>query len=219
MTGERAFEPDRWWFDHHIDAQWRWMSTTDPSFLERGVFGNLAIEPGARILELCCGDGFNARHFYAGRAREVVAVDASQDAIAHARRLHDAPNIAFEVSDIRSQLPDGPFDNAVWDTALEYFTDEDVAGVLRAVKARLRPGGVLSGHAVRTSDVDVHLYRELHSKEDLARLLRMAFAHVCVFETASPSRVNYYFYASDARDSLPLADGGHPRFLLDSGDL
>src|SRR5688500_2807946 len=61
-------------FDHHIDLYAGWSESRNPLWLERGVFGSLALQ-GGDVLELACGDGFNARHFYSLRSRKVVACD------------------------------------------------------------------------------------------------------------------------------------------------
>src|ERR1700744_640861 len=50
-------------FQHKIDLYWGWMETRSSFWVERGVYSTLAIEPGASVLELCCGDGFNAFAF------------------------------------------------------------------------------------------------------------------------------------------------------------
>jgi len=55
-------------FDHFLTSYYVWPQTRTPLWLERGIFGLLAMRQGARVLELCCGDGFNAYHFYSIRA-------------------------------------------------------------------------------------------------------------------------------------------------------
>src|SRR5262249_20398480 len=45
------------WFDHTIDQYYQWRHTRNSFWLERGVFGSLALKRG-RLLELSCGDGF-----------------------------------------------------------------------------------------------------------------------------------------------------------------
>src|SRR6266487_4602176 len=117
LRAEGFLHPHSEWFDHYVDANWQWGAIGRSSFLERGVFNNLVIRPGASVLELCSGDGFNTRHFYAGRAAHVVGVDANREAHPHARRTAAAANVTYELCDIRQALPEGPFDNVVWDSA------------------------------------------------------------------------------------------------------
>ena len=195
------------WFDHFLDQHFAWRATGNPLSWERGIFSLLAMKQGCRLLELCCGGGFVTRHFYACRAGEIVAVDFDPAAIAHARRFNAAPNIRFDVADIRQGLPDGPFDNVVWDAAIEHFTEAEIAEILAGVKARLSPGGTLSGYTIREAAAGKshpdHEY-EFKSKQDLARFFA-PFRHVMVFETVYPTRHNLYFFASDA--ALPFGEG------------
>jgi hypothetical protein len=54
-------------------------------------------------------------------SRSIVALDFDEDAIPHARRYNSAPNITFIKQDIRAGLPEGPFDNIVWDACDRAF--------------------------------------------------------------------------------------------------
>ena len=51
------------WFDHYLDQHWQWSATNNSLWVERGVFSRLVMKPNSKMLEICCGDGFNARHF------------------------------------------------------------------------------------------------------------------------------------------------------------
>lgn len=193
-------------FDHHIDLHHQWLQERNSLWVERGVFGGLALKPDGALLELACGDGFNARNFYSLRCREVVACDFDPAAIAAARRKNAAPNVRFELADIRTAMPAGQFDNIVWDAAIEHFTPVEIEGVLRDIKARLRLGGVVSGYTI-TSPADgqkhlVHHEYEFVDKADLQRFLAPHFRRVTVFETVYPTRHNLYFWASDG--TLPF---------------
>lgn len=212
---EGLLRPHGEWYDHYVDANWQWGATGRSSFLERGVFNNLVIKPGASLLELCCGDGFYTSHFYAGRAERVVAVDANAEALAHARRRNAAANISYETCDIRETLPEGPFDNVVWDSALHHFTPEETGRILALMKERMAPDGVLSGYT-EVEDIP-YAYRKVdfRDKADVAELLGQAFRHVMVFETPDPQRTNLYFFASDSKDRLPL-DQHNPALLVRS---
>src|SRR5688500_7637661 len=89
-------------FDHHIDLYHQWLADRNPFWVERGVFGALALRPGGGMLELACGDGFNARNFYSLHCREVVACDFDPAAIGTALRKNSAPNVRFVLADIRT---------------------------------------------------------------------------------------------------------------------
>jgi hypothetical protein len=212
---DAVLRPHAEWFDHYVDSNWQWGASGRSSFVERGVFSNLVIRPGANVLELCSGDGFNTKHFYAGRANRVVGVDANADAVAHAKRMNSADNVSYELCDIRETLPDGPFDNVVWDSALHHFTPQETGEVLALVRERMAPAAVLSGYT-EVEDIE-YAYRKVdfRSKADVAELLGRSFRHVMVMETPDPERTNLYFFASDSRERLPL-DQYNPSVLVRS---
>jgi SAM-dependent methyltransferase len=136
------------YFDHKIGLYWMWKAKRAPHWVERGVFSLLAIEPGSRALELCCGDGFNAHFFYSIRVGSMLSVDFDPRAIAHARKHFRAENVTYEIADIRTQMPEGVFDNVVWDAAIEHFTETEIADVMANIKKRLTSTGILSGFTI-----------------------------------------------------------------------
>lgn len=206
------------WFDHYIDLYWKWHTTRNPTSWERGIFSLLAMQQGCRVLDLCCGTGFFAYYFYSGRAASIVAMDYSSAAIAQAKQNFQAPNIEYRRGDIRTDLPDGPFDNAILNAALEYFTPQEADTLLAAIKHRLTPDGILSGNSIvaRASGL-AHLdqKQQFFSREDLAGLLKRHFAHVAILTTThvdpSMDRTNLYFFASDG--VLPLTQNWPYLFL------
>jgi SAM-dependent methyltransferase len=188
------------WFDHYLDQHWQWSSKNNSLWVERGVFSRLMMKPGARVLEICCGDGFNTRHFYSSQATSIIAIDFDKDAIPHARRYNAAANIEYLQQDIRKGLPPGPFDNIVWDAAIEHFTEVEIAKLMTDIKERLKADGILSGYTLTERDDgrksnDLHEY-EFKDKEDLRRFFTPHFQHVKVWETLYPTRHNLYFAAS-----------------------
>lgn len=207
---EGFLRPSAEWFDHELDAQWQWPAQGRFTFLERGVLSSLSIRPGGRLLELCCGDGFNAGRFYASRAGQVVAVDHNREALVQARRRHTRPNVEFREADIRSGLPAGPFDNVIWDSAIHHFTIAEAAVVLASAHRELTDDGVLSGYTV-IEPGESYAYTQLRFNDavGLAELLAGEFAHVSVLQTSDPLRQNLYFFASDLRAALPFAEGIH----------
>lgn len=194
---EWGVRPVPGWFDHYLDLHYLWHKTRTPLSWERGIFNLLAISEGAKVLELCCGDGFNAYYFYSIRASCIVALDLDAEAIQSAGRYYVAPNLHYAVADIRTQMPDELFDNIVWDASLEYFTEAEIEQLMRDIKARLGVDGVLSGYSiVQNYRHDEHKYI-FRSKEDLLGFLQPYFRNVRIFETRYPSRHNLYFFASE----------------------
>jgi len=82
-----------------------WGANRAPHWLERGVFSLLALAPGCKVLELCCGDGFNAYYFYSSRAGSIHSVDFDPKAIAYAKKHFQAENVTYTLADIRTQMP------------------------------------------------------------------------------------------------------------------
>lgn len=195
-------------FDHQIDQFYWWAASRNPQWAERGVYSALALK-GGDLLELCCGDGFNARNFYSLKSKQVVACDFDPKIIRIAKRKNSAPNVSFQVADIRTQMPDGRYDNIVWDAAIEHFTETEIQAIMRGIKNRLAPDGILSGYTiVERADGQKHLSHheyEFKSKEDLLRFFTPSFANVLVFETEYPGRHNLYFWASDS--AIPFGYG------------
>jgi len=83
MVLETKMKPVYEWFNHDLDLYYSWKETCNPLWVERGVFNSLAIKQGGNVLELCSGDGFNARHFYSIKANRIVAVDFDNKAVEH----------------------------------------------------------------------------------------------------------------------------------------
>jgi phospholipid N-methyltransferase len=205
---EGFLRPSAEWFDHEIDVHWQWVARQRSMFLERGVLNTLAMRPGAEILELCCGDGFNTHRFYAGRGSRILAVDYNPSALRHARRYHNRANIEYRKCDLRSEFPDGSFDNIIWDSAIHHFSKPEATAILTSANARLRPAGILSGYTVIEPHSEYAFTRTpFSSPDELADLLGGVFTHVAVRETPDALRRNLYFFASDTREALPFAPG------------
>jgi cyclopropane fatty-acyl-phospholipid synthase-like methyltransferase len=177
--------------------------------VEQGVFSLLAIKPGSRILELCCGDGFNAHHFYAARSAKIYSMDLDPEAIRSAKSNFKNPKVTYVAGDIRKDIPDRKFDNVVWDAAMEHFTEDEIESIMGRINKVLTTDGVLSGYTIFERE-DSHLSHheheyELHLKEDLACVLGKFFKKVRIFETKYASRHNLYFYAANT-SNLPFEE-------------
>ncbi len=68
------------------------------------------LEPGARVLDMCCGCGHVTRELVS-RGYHVTGVDASAELIAQAKR--DLPAASFLVADVRQFQSTGQFDGAL----------------------------------------------------------------------------------------------------------
>ncbi len=207
---EGALQGDAEWFDHEVDAYWQWPRRHQSYFLERGVLSAITLRPTDRVLELCSGDGFFTERFYAPRVAEVVAIDANDAAVRHARRRHRAPNIRYVVGDITAGLPPGPFDHVVWDSAMHHFDDDQIEAILGDVSTQLTPSGLVTGYTeIEDSSDYSYSVTRFTSPGDVADRLARHFAHAAVLETRAPGRRNLYFFASNDRTAIPVA-AEHP---------
>jgi SAM-dependent methyltransferase len=199
------------YFDHHMDVHYQWRKTGNSLPMERGVHSSLALVGGGNTLDLACGDGFFTNYFYALKSKRVLGIDFDKSAIRLANSNRILPNTQFVLGDIRSDIPDGPFDNIVWDAAIEHFTEAEIENLVARIRQVLVPGGILSGYTVtEAGDGHKHLHQheyEFHDEADLARFLEPHFKNVHVYSSEFPTRTNLYFYATDG--TLPIDSSRH----------
>lgn len=194
-------------FDHNIDLYYKWRRDQQAFPMERGVWSSLALKGGGKTLDLCSGDGFYSFYFYASKSQHVTAIDFDPKAIAAGIKNFSLKNIHYLLGDIRKDIPAGPFNNIVWDAAIEHFTEAEITSLMKRIKGVLTPSGILSGYTIIEDHEHDHkrLHQheyEFHNKEDLARFLTPYFKNVMVAQTSYSERENLYFYASD--DNLPF---------------
>ncbi len=164
-------------------------------------------------MEIACGDGFNARNFYSGKAKQIIACDFDKKAIALAKRKNKTSNIDFILADVRYAMPKGDFDNIVCDMAIEHFTPMEIESLMINIKERLiRKEGIYSGTTiVERADKKKSLEQHEHEFKNMAELksfLDPYFKNVIVFETIYSTVHNLYFWASDG--IIPFSENwGH----------
>lgn len=115
------------------------------------LWSRLALQPGARLLDITCGPGLYAVEF-ARRGVHVTGVDFSPASVAYARELAEAQGLAgrcrFIQADVRGELPRQA--GAEYDAALflygqmAVFTRAEAAALLMDAAQALRPGGRLA---------------------------------------------------------------------------
>lgn len=105
------------------------------------LFGLLA-PPPRRIVEFGCGTGWLALCL-AQRGYDVLGVDISEDAVAHARATRDARGLTradFVAADYEAFATTAPFDYAIFHDSLHHAEDERAA--LACAWRALTPDGV-----------------------------------------------------------------------------
>ncbi|MEK7404657.1 MAG: class I SAM-dependent methyltransferase [Acidobacteriota bacterium] len=122
----------------------------------------LGLEPGARVLDMCCGPGLHAIEL-ARRGHHVVGVDRTARYLELARRRAGEGGLAIEFvqQDMRSFCRPGAFDAVIiMYTSFGYFeVPSDDLQVLRNLCTSLKPGG--------------RLLIEIAGKEVLARVFQV----------------------------------------------
>ena len=125
------------------------------------ALGLLALEPGAEVLDFCCGPGRHALEL-ARRGYRVTAVDRTASYLEFGRRRAEAEGLSVEFvqEDVRDFGLDQRFDAAVsLYTSFGYFeSPADDQRVLQNLHRSLRPGG--------------RLMMDMSGKEVLARLFQ-----------------------------------------------
>lgn len=106
----------------------------------------LALKPGARVLDLCCGVGRHSLEL-GRRGFQVTGVDRTASYLEEAQRraTEQGLEIEFVQADMRTFLRPGAFDAVLnYFTSFGYFsTEEEERQVLANACASLRPGGRL----------------------------------------------------------------------------
>lgn len=96
---------------------------------------------GKRVLDVGCGEGYGSA-LLADRAKEVVGVDYSPAAIAHASDAYVRPNLRFEVQNAAALEPSlGHFDVVTCFEVVEHVEDQE--SVFAGVAGLLSRTGVL----------------------------------------------------------------------------
>lgn len=95
---------------------------------------------GLRVLDIGCNEGLFS-HWCAERgAREVVGIDRHAPSIAFARQHYGSDRVRF-LQQSWDVLPTGPFDLAIWTSAMHY--EPNPAAVLDRIAGILAPSGML----------------------------------------------------------------------------
>ena len=103
----------------------------------RDLFFELVPEPGARTLEIGCGEGRVTRDLR-DRGHTVIGIDASPSLLAAAAEAD--PDGVYELSDAAAL----PFENERFDLVVAYnslMDIDDMSGAVREASRVLRPGG------------------------------------------------------------------------------
>jgi len=132
------------------------------------------------VLDAACGEGYGSA-LLALVAKDVVGMDLSEEAIAHARTRYSVPNLRFERNDV-TRLD--AFDAVRFDLIASFETLESM---LDGFARLLAPDGLLlistpdkRAYTDLSGQVNPHHVRELY-RDEFEKLLRTRFAHVRIY--------------------------------------
>ena len=144
----------------------------------------LPYSAGRDVLDAGCGVGYGSA-LLAERARNVVGVDRSEDAIGYARTRYTRPNLVFRIGDLLSlDFEDASFDVVTSFEVLEHLRDHE--RFLAEIVRMLRPAGTLvlsTPHVTHTTDRPENPFHERElCRADFTALL----ARVSIWDAMRP---------------------------------
>lgn len=142
------------------------------------------LSPGARVLEVGCGEGRDSV-FFATRGCDVTSLDVSAAGLRKAERLASAHGVRVRwvCGDAASDIPDGPFDFIYSCGALHYVPRDRRPGLFDRLAAVTRPGG----HHAHVVFTDRRVHVEMREQIDYFTIgeLRRVYAGWAVLECES----------------------------------
>lgn len=170
---------------------------TGAQWLQPGAHARQYMFPNCKILDLCSGDGFFPYMFYAECAISIDAVDFDKSAIKHAEQNYSARNINYYKTDIvKQELPGNSYDFVVWNTAMDYFTREQLDLIFEKIKKVSRSDMMFIGSVPKVHPDEKHSDNHVKHFSEIAELeavLGKHFKDVNVFYTDYRHRSTFYY--------------------------
>lgn len=179
MSQRKYYEAydDRYRQVHGANLQW---FSGEPSGIVAQVIERFGIQPDARILEIGCGEGRDARPLL-GHGFNLLATDISAEAIAYCRKLDPEHADCYRVLDCIGGQTDERFDFIYAIAVLHMLVkDEDRAAFYQFIRDHLAPGGTAlictmgDGTFERSSDISTAFELQERVHEDSGKTLRIA---------------------------------------------
>ncbi|UNZ53652.1 glycosyltransferase [Agrobacterium tumefaciens] len=177
------------------------------------------------VLDIASGEGFGSA-LLAQKARSVVGVDISDEAVLHAQEKYKAGNISFKTGSCEAiPLPSASVDVVVSFETLEHIDAHEL--FLQEVKRVLRPGGVLvistpekDAYTVATGLVNPFHVKELF-KHEFDELLSHHFAHVSMHgqkigfgSIIAPEKKDGLFFETDSATGATGPGIANPMYMI-----
>jgi len=158
-------------------------------------------KPG-RALDMGCGSGRWAL-LAAPLVEELVAADASREALKVARNNISAPNVSFvEATPDSLPFPDGHFDLIFSLGVLHHVPDTE--GAIRSLAPKLAPGGTLLLYLYYAFDNRPAWFRAIWKVSDLARHIISGFPFSIRYVVSQLIAACVYWPLARAAKYLPL---------------
>jgi ubiquinone/menaquinone biosynthesis C-methylase UbiE len=138
QTPGKGWDPVAGWYDKLVGDEG---SDYHQQVILPAALRLLSIQPGERVLDLCCGQGVFTRQLLDLRVSEVVGVDASPKLIEAARERTRHPQARFLIADVcaNNTWADGRFDAAACLMAVHDV--EAIDKMFLHLGQALKPGG------------------------------------------------------------------------------
>jgi SAM-dependent methyltransferase len=148
----------------------------------RGFFNSEILQPGDRLLDIGCGDGFFTKRFFGRRCAHIDAVDIEPTAIQAAQAHNAAPNITYHLLDaVADPFPAASYNVIVWDGALGHFPANTSHSMLHKIRDSLNSAGAFVGSESLGVEGTDHL-QFFHSLDDLRHLFQPYFKYIALRE-------------------------------------
>jgi SAM-dependent methyltransferase len=198
--------PSDWWktFFGGLAVEF-WSAVVPPAATDEDVaflWKHLRLAPGARVLDVPCGDGRLSRPL-AARGTDVTAVDISEQALATARELAAASGaIRYRLAEMRDLPWSGEFDAALcFGNSFGFLDDAGNAEFLGAVRRTLRPGGRFAIDYGQTAE---SVLPRIAPRQE-ADIAGFHFAEDTRYDPVSARIENVFTFSRDGRTETKLA--------------
>lgn len=154
--------------------------TVGPYPFYRGFFNSELINLGDRLLDIGCGDGFFAKHFFSPKCGNIDALDLDPVALHIARTNNSAKNIQYyQLNAIDDDFPCDQYDVIVWDGAIGHFSEVSTNIVLKKIHRSLTSHGVFAGsESLGTEECERDHLQFFYSLDDFQKIFQPYFKYI-----------------------------------------
>jgi 2-polyprenyl-3-methyl-5-hydroxy-6-metoxy-1,4-benzoquinol methylase len=169
--------------------------------ISRYEFAKNFISERGYYLDCACGSGYGTK-ILADKAKKILGVDISEDAVSYANTYNKNENTEFMAESIDNlKFPDGTFDGIISIETLEHIPKESFINWLLSIKKWLKVGGVFIGSSpmLRFKNEKPYITNPYHINE----MPKQEFIDA-INETLTGFKFHYYF--QDQNSFYPLCD-------------